>query len=474
MANGGFFAGGVAEGLLAGRELGLRDRALDLAEQAQMDEQRRALHTEGKQAISNTLDIIGKTIGGIKDSSPLTGGIDLYGNAIASIESAGSGDWLAIGPETENGHRAYGRYQVMDFNIGPWTREILGKEMTPQEFLADQQAQQKVFNVKFGQYINETGSPEGAAAKWFGTGVDVNGVSTEQYVEKFSRGLITQPRERMRKTVAPLLKDVEELAEAMGEDPTRYRNQVEAIIESTPIGAETAIREGEMAAQKKIGEFNNLVRAGVNEADAMVTAGIQKAKTTGEGTGVMDPKEVLTIENNMRDDYTKLSGEFIKVRDSFGRVQSSAQNPSPAGDLAMIFNYMKMLDPGSTVREGEFATAQNSTGLYGKSWNLYNQVVNGARLNDDQRKDFLGQAQRMFNVAEKQQTILTERFRKIAERAAPFGVNPENVIIDFGADGEPVTTITDGIPDNFLAGREVDPAVRQRAWEIFQQNKGAQ
>ena len=34
--------------------------------------------------------------------------------------------------------------------------------------------------------------------------------------------------------------------------------------------------------------------------------------------------------------------------------------PDAAGDMALIFSYMKMLDPNSTVREGEYATAQDA------------------------------------------------------------------------------------------------------------------
>ncbi|MEM7318838.1 MAG: hypothetical protein AAF408_07425, partial [Pseudomonadota bacterium] len=52
--------------------------------------------------------------------APATYQPEQFRDAIASIESAGSGDYSAVGPETGKG-RAYGRYQVMDFNIPQWT-----------------------------------------------------------------------------------------------------------------------------------------------------------------------------------------------------------------------------------------------------------------------------------------------------------------------------------------------------------------
>jgi hypothetical protein len=77
-----------------------------------------------------------------------------------------------LGPVIGPGHslagdRAYGKFQVMGSNVGPWTKEILGQEMTPEEFLANPQAQEAVFKGKFGQYVQQTGDPKAAAAMWF-------------------------------------------------------------------------------------------------------------------------------------------------------------------------------------------------------------------------------------------------------------------------------------------------------------------
>ena len=53
-------------------------------------------------------------------------------------------------------------------------------------------------------------------------------------------------------------------------------------------------------------------------------------------------------EDKLRDDFRSESKEFVKVRDAYGRILST--DASAAGDLALIFNYMKILDPGSVVR----------------------------------------------------------------------------------------------------------------------------
>jgi hypothetical protein len=54
----------------------------------------------------------------------------------------------------------------MASNVGPWSKEVLGRELTPQEFLASPQAQDAVFQGKFGSYVQKYG-PSGAARAWF-------------------------------------------------------------------------------------------------------------------------------------------------------------------------------------------------------------------------------------------------------------------------------------------------------------------
>ena len=63
---------------------------------------------------------------------------------------------------------------------------------------------------------------------------------------------------------------------------------------------------------------------------------------------------------------------FKDVSAAYRQVSALASKPnaSPADDTALTFSFMKMLDPGSVVREGEFA-------LVGKSAGLPDQIVMG-------------------------------------------------------------------------------------------------
>lgn len=124
------------------------------------------------------------------------GGTDAYAAAIAMIESRGSGGYSAIGPVTKTGDRAYGKYQVMGSNIPDWTKDALGRTMTPAEFLASPEAQEAVFKKQFGKYVEKYG-PSGAAAAWFAGEKGMNdpnrrdavGTTVGGYVSKFNRNL---------------------------------------------------------------------------------------------------------------------------------------------------------------------------------------------------------------------------------------------------------------------------------------------
>lgn len=112
--------------------------------------------------------------------------------AIAKIESGScGGNYNTVGPQTRRGNRAFGKYQVMDFNVPSWTSRSCGRALTPYSFLADPDCQEKVFENVFGGYVSSCGSYEGAASKWFSGSCTVrNGgdgwLSISGYVQKFS------------------------------------------------------------------------------------------------------------------------------------------------------------------------------------------------------------------------------------------------------------------------------------------------
>lgn len=136
-------------------------------------------------------------------------------------------------------------------------------------------------------------------------------------------------------------------------------------------------------------------------------------------------------ENKLSDDFRAESKQFVTARDSFSRIQASAKQGTPAGDLSMIYAYMKMLDPGSVVRESEFRQAQTARPLLermGLNWDALQSVWAGQKMTPSMRQDFIARANDIYDEAQKNQQ---EIYNIYAERAKRMGLEPENVVIDY-------------------------------------------
>ena len=94
---------------------------------------------------------------------------------------------------------------------------------------------------------------------------------------------------------------------------------------------------------------------------------------------------------------------------------------------------MKVLDPGSVVREGEFATAQNAGRIDERTRSLYNRLMSGERLTPGQREDFLDRASRLYLQAEEQYKDISNQYSGFARAA---GLPVEQIIPDFRFTGE--------------------------------------
>jgi hypothetical protein len=88
---------------------------------------------------------------------------------------------------------------------------------------------------------------------------------------------------------------------------------------------------------------------------------------------------------------------------------------------------MKMLDPGSTVRDSEFATARDTAGLYASLENYLEKVKTGEFLSDSQRKVFTDLAGKYLEAAEKDGAMTRKSMEGIVAR---LGLNPADVFTD--------------------------------------------
>jgi hypothetical protein len=200
-------------------------------------------------------------------------------------------------------------------------------------------------------------------------------------------------------------------------------------------------------------------------AEGVVVDGRLINKRTGEviyeptGGPAFDVEKVQSA----RKEFTGLPQvkAFADQTTAYSLVISSIDDPSPAGDLALIFNYMKVLDPGSAVKEGEFATAQNAGSVDDRTRGLYNRIMSGERLSERQRADFADRATRLYSGAEQQYQSIAEQYGSFAQAA---GLPADQVIPDYSFVGNRYQTpLIYQLPPT-------PPGVTQQDWEQSWQN----
>lgn len=133
----------------------------------------------------------------------------------------------------------------------------------------------------------------------------------------------------------------------------------------------------------------------------------------------------FATEQKLRKEYIAGVKDFRSQVQAYQRVLDSAQDASPAGDLALIFNYMKVLDPGSVVRESEFATAAAS-GSFGERLKAAGQkILSGERLSDEMRRDFVSRAGDLYRGASQRHQDTNTYYEGLAGN---YGIDPQRVI----------------------------------------------
>tara|TARA_R110000868_G_scaffold141321_1_gene357832 strand:- start:336 stop:1607 length:1272 start_codon:yes stop_codon:yes gene_type:complete len=181
--------------------------------------------------------------------------------------------------------------------------------------------------------------------------------------------------------------------------------------------------DGPNAGQKVFGDVERFDKDAIEQSDAN-PLGLSK-------------KDLFDRSDKLSDDFRAGSKDFITIRDSMGKVLQSAINPSPFGDLSIIFSAMKVLDPGSVVRESEFKTVEKAAPYLtrlGFDQDKIEAFKAGKLLTPEQRADVVGTVLDFYQSSNQSQQGLSAFY---SDRAVKSGLDPKDVIFDFGASVTP-------------------------------------
>jgi len=205
--------------------------------------------------------------------------------------------------------------------------------------------------------------------------------------------------------VNALLSSNANIIQRIGADPV-------ALAEAYAKNPESFIQQADNFAAFSLGpeKYNEYQKGAAEAGVARKKAGLELSKLEAEiakmkTTGGMDPKDYFEISQKLRKEFETETNAYQDIRSSYSRIQAlgnpTTEEEKGASDLGIIYGYMKMLDPGSVVREGEFATAESAGGAWNKVGNIYNKVLTGGRLTDSQRKVFVNNARKLYESEQK-------------------------------------------------------------------------
>jgi len=182
----------------------------------------------------------------------------------------------------------------------------------------------------------------------------------------------------------------------------------------------------------------------IKAQQAIRAAGRPNISTT---TNVLPPREVFKDSLGLKKDFDsqpEVQG-FKQVQGAWDQISTALQKPSPANDMAAATKFMKMLDPGSVVRESELMMAMQASGAWDRFTNTADRVLKGHKLTPEQRKDFHSAGEALYNASKDrfgqtvnqyegiaQQYGLDSKFIENAKpRAMPSGPKPGTVDGDY-------------------------------------------
>ena len=211
------------------------------------------------------------------------------------------------------------------------------------------------------------------------------------------------------------------------------------------------------------------LRIAMEPADPMAAINLEKAQLELERAraGGIDPEKAFSNEVELMkayrtepavQAYNQLAGHYNTMLSAYNTTQTDPISQG-AGDVAMVYSYMKMLDPGSTVMQGEQATAQNTSGVPDQIRNVYNTVISGAGLTPTQRQAFLTQAGGMLQVRSEPLASVNEQYSGTAQRG---GVRPNFLITP-----PPVPSFIPAV----VPASAAEMGVTQQDWDLMTQEE---
>lgn len=147
------------------------------------------------------------------------------------------------------------------------------------------------------------------------------------------------------------------------------------------------------------------------------------ASSVSVNTGQKGFDNTLKLRSDFRSEPVYKAHQ--EMTSAYSQIQQSLKQGTPAGDLAGATKMMKLLDPGSVVRESELGMAMQASGLLDRVQHYATNIMSGNKLTPTQRADFQRLADALYGESVKQYNGKRSEYQGITTRN---GLNEEDVL----------------------------------------------
>lgn len=253
-----------------------------------------------------------------------------------------------------------------------------------------------------------------------------NGVYTPETVAQYKQAVAADPT-KIASLADTAFRTVLDAKDQLMKVDTRNLGGTTQTIGTDPLTGQTKV-------------LNTAVNSQSPDNKATVAASRDNAAATREvAAATRDAARIQrdqATEMKLADDYRAQSKVFKETSDAYKQLNATLDKAttSPAATLAAATKFMKLLDPGSVVRESELGMALAATGVLDRATSYVETLKHGKVLTPAQVKDFKNITQQIYAAAQDGQRAIDANYRN---QAKTYGLRPEVIVQDLGQNSQP-------------------------------------
>ena len=210
-------------------------------------------------------------------------------------------------------------------------------------------------------------------------------------------------------------------AKNLGRDKVQFKDVGGSLVPVNEYGEQANVPSLPMTGNP----FKDLLVAGpdgkpvVNEPMYAAKSRIANAGAARNSTTVINAgQKGYENESKLRQDFKgePIYKDYNDMKAAHAQIKKGLSQANPIGDIAAATKIMKLLDPGSVVRESELAIAMSAAGRLDRLQNFADMYITGKKLTPTQRKEFSALSDELFAAAGDQYNKKRSEYEGFAKR----------------------------------------------------------